>query len=492
MKSIIKTTCCALILAMVLPFLAACSLTPANPDASANPSSSAAQTETSSLMDKFSEAQLNTKVVEVGDYSSTLRDFITNFQSSVNAYLSYQGVDIMASPENIIALQENILDMLTERNIILYRAHEMGIDKLTAEQKDKLQKNIDNFVAEMHDTYLKEAQKQADNDPTIDVEAAAQKMLLEQASLFIGPDTTYDEYLEYVKKEQYEMYLNELLMATITKDTVITDDEISAWYTKQLETDKKTYTDDPSQYKIDRDLFDQYGTEYYQPITYIPDGYSRIFHIYVTSDKQFSDEYKKNLTSMDTLSAEYGKLAFEDALSGRKTNEKRMSEIISEYNALKKKTDEEHDTLFKDALDKINAAYTKLENGADFKTVMKEYTSDLNFLNFDYIKENGMIINPAADAATDWSKEVKAEFSKLEIGKYSEVFSDSKGYHIIFYASDETAGDISLDSMRETIKGYLLPTDQKKVYDSKLKEWKSDKSIKKNTELTDKVGISAT
>ena len=124
-----------------------------------------------------------------------------------------------------------------------------------------------------------------------------------------------------------------------------------------------------------------------------------------------------------------------------------------------------------------NEAYAKLKTGESFETVMAEYNQDTEQT------EKGRLISNQYVSDYDWSNEVKAEFATLKIGEYSKVVQDDEGCHILYYLSDEPAGNAELDTVKEAIRQQLLFEAQDEEWMALVEAWKNDGSVKLDHDL---------
>ena len=150
---------------------------------------------------------------------------------------------------------------------------------------------------------------------------------------------------------------------------------------------------------------------------------------------------------------------------------------------------EEH---YKDAREKIEEAYEKLEAGTPFSEVMMEYTEDVNIKNFEALQNKGMLISDGDEVGyVDWSKEVKTAFAGLKKGEYSEMFMDEDGYHIIYYLDDETSGEAPLEEYREAIAELVATDAHTAEWQALIEEWMKDESVTIYTDRIRHVGRKA-
>ena len=195
------------------------------------------------------------------------------------------------------------------------------------------------------------------------------------------------------------------------------------------------------------------------------------------------EEYSEKFSEMEDLKSEYGELAFTVNVEGGEGAD-RLSEIKTEYNKLKADADKIKDEYLAPSVEKAKEAYAKLQSGEEFSKVAKEYSPDTEG------NENGLLISVKHSGSYDWSKEVKDAFAKIKQGEYTEAVKDDEGVHILYYLSDEPAGEVGLDSVKDKIKEILMIDVQEDEWNQMLETWKNDESVSLNEELVRSVTYS--
>ena len=424
-----------------------------------------------------------------GETVLTWGQYQSVFNTNADYYYQSTGTDVTSSEEMLTQFQDLIVDYLTEDSIISYQAKQQGFAELTADQQAELQSKIDTELQSIDEYYRSIAQEEAAADSTVDVEARIKELVAEEAVYYTGETMDYDAYIEWLKNRITSEYLGGLLKEKALSTVTVDDTAIADWYTTNSSTQETTYTDDPASYKDAQESYELYGGE---PVVYVPVNYSRVMDILVAPTGTINEEYDTKISQMDDLQAEYGTLSFEDAISGKNANAARLSEILTEYAALKAETDAMYDEYMAEAKATIDAAYAELEGGASFADVMMKYTTNVNFTDNEIFQQKGMLINPLENSSTSgWSSEVISAFMGLTAGKYSGVFSDDDGYHIIYYVGDEMPGLRPIGEVTEGIKTVLLDEKKETEWDTLVEAWKVDSSVVMNEELVRAAGTVA-
>ncbi|MBQ9832200.1 MAG: SurA N-terminal domain-containing protein [Clostridia bacterium] len=416
----------------------------------------------------------DTVIAKVGDTEIYLHEFRATYDMYVEYYANY-GYDITTDEASLAEFKQNLLERIIAEKAVLIKVSEEGIDKLSEEQQAELDEAIEAEYTSIEEYYRPLAEEQAESSAPEDIQAKYEELVAAESKNYTGTEMTYEEYLEYVEESITNNYLITLYKDELVyKDITVSDDEITAKYDELIASDTEAYTEAPEAYKNDQESAELLEE---MPTAYTPEGYSRILSILIVPKGETSDTYTNNEDKMEKLQAEYGELAFEDAISGSKTNQARLAEIIKEYNELKTANDTEYTTANESYRQKIDEAYAALESGKSFVEVMKEYTEDPDFDEDSIFNDIGILISTKYSSSSDLSDEVKAEFAKLKKGEYSRVFEDEDGYHIIYYLADEPSGVRDISQLKTFIEDELLAEEQTNEWDALVKEWVADTSF---------------
>ncbi len=478
MKKIIALALAAL---LTLGLFAGCSLTSGDDV----PVTTDSANGTDNIPVVIEEQDRDAAVITVGDQVVTMGEYMDLFDTYASYYVSY-GYDIYSDPTALQEFQDFIVDLLAEEAVIAYQAEQAGFGELGEEQLQEVEDRVAEELDYLLSTYRPQAEEEAAADPTIDVEARTQELIEAETEYYTGTSMSYDEFVEWIRAYYEEAAVSELFREETLKDITVDDAAIQEWYDTALAEQTTMYTEDGGAYKDAEESFEKYGDS---PVVYVPEGYSRVLHILIAPEEEPSEEYNSKLTEMDSLAAEYGELAFEAALSGE--DNPRLSEILSSYRTLEQEAEELEQARMADSLATANSLYAQLEEGADFRTLMMENTQDNSILSFDIIAEKGLLISNRYQSDVDWSNEVKTAFATMEIGQYSQVIQDTEGCHIIYYLSDEPAGAVDIDTVRDAIEAILLTELQDAEWAAMLETWKNDGSVTINEDLVHSYGAAA-
>lgn len=434
-------------------------------------------------------------VVSIGDQKASLAVFKALYDTYL-PYMQYYGQDPLESASSLETFQDWILDSLTGDIVTRHQADTAGFT-LTPEQEAECGAKTEEELNDLHDQLMSYAEQSYSDDPSIPVDAYFESLVNSESEYYTGVSMSWEDYKAYYTAEARDAYIVTAYKDHVCREFVPSESDIRSWYETALENDKANYTDSPEKYKADEELYEMNrgsGEETY-PITYVPAGYCRVMHIVVTPQGDLPKEYSDKLKRMEEIKTEYADLAFEDALNGTDANSAAIAALINEYMGLKEESDSAFDTYVEEARNKIYMAYGELESGKAFEDVMLRYTEDERVVGSDSsegceaFREKGELISLTHEGLEDWSSVVKAEFSKLVKGRYSGVFMDEGSYHIIYYASDEPAGEVPLELIHDDVEAICTEGVQNAQWDLIIEEWKKDPALKVNMDLIRQVGL---
>ena len=464
----------ALLLAavMMLSLFAACALTEAPvAEGDAEPEGQVDAGEPVPSVSDAEELDLSAVAAEVGDVKITLAEVKAAYDSYVSYFSSY-GYDVAGD----VSFLTSVVETLAQAELIKVKAEEAGIADLTAEQQAELDSRVQTELDSLYEYFKAEAEAEAEADAAVDVEARTMELIVAEAAAVMGdPDATYDDYVAYITDTLLDTYLQELLEDEMLKDVTVPDSAVEAEYNALVEEQQTYFAESPEAYKFDQEAYEKSGTA---PVAYVPEGYSRILHLFVPFEEALPEDYEANAADMEIIREEYGTLAIDVELGTAKDDAKaEMADLLKEYVNLMAANEAMYENHISAARAEAESLYEELQNGADFASLVKEKGGDDGYKGYDVYTEKGILIAKDLACDNDWSSEVKAQFAKLAVGEYSEAFVDDNGYHIIFYLGDEVSGNVALDAVAEDIRGYLLEDQRLAEWDALLGAWMSDGTV---------------
>lgn len=409
-------------------------------------------------------------VAKVGEYEILKADYMNEFNYMYQMYSSF-GMDPAASELEYQSFKENILDQMISNEIVYYQAVKQGyLEKLSEEQKAEIQEQIEYYDSEVYKLAKEAADALIAEDFTLDFNTVLTEQYRLASKDFFGKEMNQTEVQEFVRnfftKDAVSTSLQDDFNAAIT----VSDAEVQAAFDEQLESDRTSFASTPSGYKERQEAFERVGG--IGPLV-SPAGYRRVKYIQITPESALSEEYTTKLAEMTALESELGPLT----LKGEEENAERINEIKAEYAKLKEETDKISEEHYAKSKADIDAAYQKLQGGASFDAVMKEYTMDSDFKDYEVFQQKGKLMYTDTEVA-DWSEEIKkATLALTTKGSYTNVIQDETGFHILQYVGDEPVAEHTLAEFQEAMHERALTNKQSGEWNTLLEEWIRDESV---------------
>ncbi|MBR5949142.1 MAG: SurA N-terminal domain-containing protein [Clostridia bacterium] len=434
-------------------------------------------------------------VASIGDQKITIGVFNGAFTSYAD-YYTQMGMDPYASKSDLEYFQDMVLEAVLNDALVLHHASEEGFT-LTAEQKFDAEQSAASELEQVKSQLMSQAEQLYASDPSKTIEQYFESLIGDMAEYYTGSSMSFENYCEEYKKQSLDTALVSAYKAAFESDISVSDAEIAEWYEKQLESDKKMYSEDAGKYLQNASEFEAYGeqhTDVYPP-TYVPEGYLRIFDITVCADGELSEEYKSLTEEMDKVSAKCSDMLFSDALNGTEEHAEEILKLVEEYKVLKAQADEMYEEHLSSARKKIEEAYALLEDGEDFVEVMKRFT-EVNYSESEdgslpqRVIENGELISLTSDCGeNDWSATLKEVCGMTAKGEYSSIFADEDGsLHIIMRGDDVPSGAVDQASIRDAIVRIVRSEKSPSAWQCKLDEWREDPALKIDMDTVRSVG----
>ena len=423
------------------------------------------------------------------------------YRAAFDSYLEYMtqlGYDPLSNEEELASYQDWILDYILMDIVVLYNAELEGYE-LSEEQEAEAQKQAEDELKSIYDEYWQLSESEHESDPSKSVQEYFDEYVAALSEYFVGERMNFEQYSARYAEETRKSFIIEGYKELVCADFSVSEEDIIEWYGEQYDSDRECYAESPEMYKTDRENFEMYFgiSDDVYPVTYTPEGYSRIMDIVVKPSGKLGEEYETKSARLAELYDECSLLMFNDALNGNDANSERIAELLDEYRALEAECDALYEEFTASAREKIDAAYLELEGGADFADVMLKYTEnafvtgDDEYEGCEAFRTEGQIISLTHSSKDDWSDTVKDIFGMLEVGEYSTVFADDDGsFHIIYHASDIEAGEIGLDAVREAVSGIVKAQQDNDSWNELVKTWMKDPKLEINIDLVRLIGKS--
>lgn len=359
------------------------------------------------------------KVVAESTAENTDKIEITylDFKKEYLYFLKGQGITD-DSEESVAALcksqRETIINYLINERVILEKAKELGLDKLTDEEMDAVEEEYDRMVLRQIAYFAGLTNVDPEVSPLTDEQTET-------------GNKGFDEYLASCGLTRDDLLVWQVSAAVTNKLREDTVKDVSADYSEAEETFS-------SYVESIKALYESNQLEYESGVYsayWVPDGSRRIKHILLGFEDTFTDELGQMRDSGDDEGAD--KLREEKAAEFSETSEK----IIN-----------------------------MLDNGADFDELIEEYSAD----------KAGSEANPDGYLLVPDSQLYMEEFTEMgqslkNIGDYDTTLTDY-GVHIVLYADDARVTEESIQGYKDYIYE-LLDSDVKNThFNDTLREWR--------------------
>ena len=346
--------------------------------------------------------------------------------------------------------------------VIRQKAAELGLDKVSDEEKAKMEADAKENWEQAIASYTQDVAEDASDDDKAAARADAIAALKNDGY----EEETYIS--EYVDSETTNLMITRL-MDHVSEGMTVTDEEIQAHFNELVEEDKANYAEDISNYEF----FTQY---YQQPSYYTPEGYRGIDHILLKVDETLLNTWK-DLTARleeqkeaeaepeETPAADESAEATEPTDTPAPTAEPVTEEMVEA--ARQAILDSVQPTV-----DEIKA---KLKDGVSFDDLILEYGTDPGMQN-EATRKAGYAVHKDSIL---WDPAFTAGAVALEkIGDVSEPVLGQYGVHILYYLRDIPGGAVELtDAMKTEIHDNLLDQKRSEALNTALDKWIEEAAI---------------
>ena len=329
--------------------------------------------------------------------------------------LSYNINDDMDAKykETCETYREDIITYLTFERMFLAVAEEMGcgVSSLTEEEKATIAANIETTTANFVSNYTSLAEEELG-------EGASEDEILNRSTEMLVSDLARAELTtEIFEKWETNNFIQEKLLALLTKDVEVSDTDVKAMYDEYVAMAKAALEVDKVSYEMDNTL----------TWVYVPEGTRLADQILVAFDEE-------------TQAA--------------------IQEVRAAGN------DDEADKLRQDAYDaamqeKVNSIYALLESGSDFDELQETYNEDSVNDAYSVIPDSALYVPEFTEAI----------FSVDNVGDVAEPAISDYGVHIIKYVGDDKVTDEDLAEIYESMESYILYQKETEVQEAAYEEW---------------------
>ncbi len=327
------------------------------------------------------------------------------------------------------SVMQSVMESLVSEKIYYAKAEELGLTTYTEEDEAAIaaeaEAQFEDNIAMMLDFVTQEG-----DTPEQAREAAIQ-------SLEENDGVTLDS----LKEEIRENYWLTKLKDYVTQDVTVSQEEIDAAYDQLLEEQQALFTANADEYEFARDSG--------QLVVYNLEGYRTFKPIFLALDADASYRCQEIYSQIESLDPEAD------------------AEEIEQLN-------QELDTLFASLESTAEEIQDRINDGADFDSLIAEYGDDTRLLEEPY-KTTGYYV---CESTTLYAPEIVSAVMALDtIGSVSEPVRCSDGLYILRYTSDVTPGPVNIQLVQADLEAETLESRKFDVYDAQAREWVEEANV---------------
>ncbi|MDR1619694.1 MAG: SurA N-terminal domain-containing protein [Clostridiales bacterium] len=423
-----------------------------------------------SLVSVNQEKDLAQIVAKVGEEEITKEYFLNELKYMVNMYQQF-GMDPTQSTDEFAYFKKMIVDEMLNYEMQNYEARKRGYaDKLTDDDLKEIEESVDDIDREVYNAAVTQTNSSLETNPDLNYDEELTVQYRVAAASYVGEEMDQSGLREWGRDYYIKNKITAMLQDDIYAEVTISDEEVRAAYDEKVESDTLA-AEDLSYYKSAQEDYEKYGGI---PPMFVPDGYKRFKLIKVDIPADFGEEYNEKLTKMEEIKAEIGDLAVAEETS---ENTALLAERKAEYSALQVESAAIRDAALAQSKTKIDEASQKLSDGAAFDDVMKEYTSDLDYIDYPAFGESGKLMSVASEVE-DWDAAIKtAALALTTPGDYTDTIELADGYYILQYVKNEPGGVRSFADYEADFRETALTEKQDAEWSALLAEWVADTSV---------------
>ncbi len=472
------------------------------------------------LVEKDPEVDRATEIIRVGDTVYTkgqVQDEVAYQLSYMNYIYSMYGMAFDANaPETIAQAQQQVIDYLIEEAVLTQKIDELGLSALTEEEQAALDAQVEAAWTQNLDSV--KASYFADTELAGEELDAALTAKCEELGVT----------RESLVKAETAYLLQDKLYNHIVKDVTVTDEELLAAYTENVEADRATFETTPSAYGAR--INNASTTAYYRPagyrmvkqilVEFTPDDLALLNEVEVLIAEQ-----KAAVTAAETALTNLG-VADADTLLTKVTVSMAQPAMAVSFLATATNLTNPVATqapamdvtaAFDDTVDEATAAAVKslaeakallafyqhqlttatnnafanldaeadaiiaqLKEGADWDVLMAEKTDDPGMKEGAATAITGYAV--CEGFASFDEPFVTAAMALKNVGDISPKTRGAYGYYIIQYAADVAEGAIPMEEVQEELTAAQLTTKQEATYDQAIAQWVTESNATVNYE----------
>lgn len=429
-------------------------------------------------------------VIIMGSIQYTYAELLENeastreyYEQMNQLYLSV-GMEPMAITDE--AVRDETVNSMAIQAIVLDKAHQMGLTTLTEDEQRELSRRTTATMKQYRENVaatltLPEGATEQEREAAID------------AALTAAGITRAKVY-----RSEWEAYVVEKTQNWAVSGVTVTDEEFTAAFNEQVESQRATIDADPTQYAA---MILNGDTPLYAPAGYrqvdwfyiaaTDDDAAKIAAIGAAHDAAHADAEaaEKNLRTLlgedadidalvDQVQVTLAEVADPANITVQETAAAFDTEVTDEVrelvmaiaNARKLAAAyEEQLALAKDAAHaaiapEVDEALRRLHNGESWALVQEHYNDDADMYYGSPVVCEGLTYVP--------THYVDAAMELTAPGEWTQgVYDDGYGCYVILYTGDVTPGVVEAETVREEMTAQLLATKQEESFNSTLNIW---------------------
>lgn len=401
-------------------------------------------------------------LVTVGSYQLTRAEYEGYLVTLQDYYASY-GYDV-TEPSMALMLQQFALQTGVEYAVMDQKLDELGLT-LTEDEKEAARQTA---KAEWDATIQDGLAYYGITEASTEEERA--NVLVVVLSELEAMGYTEESYVaDAVVFAGYDK-----LKAYATKDIVVTEEDVLAYYNTLVEADKALYENDAAAYENNQymnQMYMMYGMyDYVVDMYYKPHGYRLVTHILLPVDEELLVAYVdlQALYEEQQNILEEGGEVTGDLVTEEEIENARLAILAS----------------VQPTVDEINQ---KMAEGATFAELIPLYTTDPGMMDEASIAAGYEVHMDS----TNWVIPFRDQaFTVSNIGDVTAPVVTDYGVHIIQYVADVPGGPVELtEEMQAYFYDFLLTTAQNDAYNQAIAQWVEEADIVYSEEAKAIMGI---
>lgn len=418
----------ALLLALMMALASVSALAEAVPAATDVPAAEAAEEEATELPLDTVLATVNGENVTWAQVQELMTDIVSTY--------AQQGVDF-STEENLAQARAVAMDYAVNYALLRQEAAKLGLDQLTETEEADLVKANDATWEDAINAYIQNALNLSAEATDAEKEAARASAISYYESQGFNREATL--------KAARENLLYERVLAEMSKDVTVTDEQVAAEFEAAVEADRQQYENNVGMY--------EFMTQYYgQPAYYQPSGYRGVTHILLKVDETLLKNYQDLSAKLEEQAerVETGTAAAE----ATDAPEASAEPAATEEPVTQEQVDAAEAAVIASVQPTVDEIMAKFEAGTDFLTLIDEYGTDPGMQSEPQrsegysVHQDSVIWDPAF---------IKAAFSVEKIGEVSKPVVGSYGVHLVYYLRDVPAGPVELtDEIKAELREQLV------------------------------------